>query len=598
MKADKLTVNGLFDPNERREAPLFQRPYVWNQEHNWEPLWESIKALAAKRLTEKRVHPHFLGTVVLDQLRTPAGKLHARQLIDGQQRLTTLQIALAAARDLCFEFGEEKYGASFKGLTDNRVPLSDDPDDIFKVWPTNADRQEFGAVMAAGSRPKVRALVLEGECLIRDAYLYFADCFASWLGENTEQRVQKLQALHTALREDLNVVVIDLEETDDAQEIFETLNALGTPLLPADLVKNYLFRLAQLQGDDAQKLYEQYWKGFDDDKSYWRKEVRQGRLRRPRLDLFLNHYLTMLKGDEVTISQLFLEYKELSGRNGGARAQESLKEFNSYAEVYESFDRFPGDSAEGIFFHRLGEMDTTTVLPLLLQVFAKQPNTHAQSEPNKILADLESFLVRRAVCGLTSKNYNRFFAQMVANLNENGSSFLATDVRAKLVAETADTQRWPKDDEFRIAWMTTDFYKRVKRPVQRMIFEAIEVALHTGMTEKIKVEKKLTVEHLLPQEWEAHWPLVVREQSPDAHEQAIQRRTQSIHRVGNLTLLTKELNPSVSNGPWPRKRDKILDHSALNLNRPFIDDDVWDEELIEKRSESLFNVAAKIWSRP
>jgi uncharacterized protein with ParB-like and HNH nuclease domain len=89
-----------------------------------------------------------------------------------------------------------------------------------------------------------------------------------------------------ALREDLNVVVIDLEDNDDAQEIFETLNALGTPLLPADLVKNYLFRLAELQGDDTQKLYDRYWKGFDDDKSYWRKEVRQDDSGGPGLTLF------------------------------------------------------------------------------------------------------------------------------------------------------------------------------------------------------------------------------------------------------------------------------------------------------------------------
>jgi hypothetical protein len=150
-------------------------------------------------------------------------------------------------------------------------------------------------------------------------------------------------------------------------------------------------------------------------------------------------------------------------------------------------------------------------------------------------------LVRRAVCGLTSKNYNRFFAQLVADLNASRSAFSAGDVRARLVAETADTQRWPTDDEFRQAWMTIEFYKRLKKSVQRMILEAVEAALHTGKTEKVKIEKKLTLEHFLPRDWEAHWPLVVREQSSDAHDLALQRRTQAIHRVGNLTLLTKEL---------------------------------------------------------
>lgn len=93
MRADKLKVGGAFHPTERKEAPLFQRPYVWKQEENWEPLWESAEAVAKKRLKETNVQPHFLGTVVLDRLKTPTGKVHARQIIDGQQRLTTLQLA-------------------------------------------------------------------------------------------------------------------------------------------------------------------------------------------------------------------------------------------------------------------------------------------------------------------------------------------------------------------------------------------------------------------------------------------------------------------------------------------------------------------------
>jgi uncharacterized protein with ParB-like and HNH nuclease domain len=179
VKAAKLTITGLFDPNERREAPLFQRPYVWKEEANWEPLWESIKALAEKRLVNTPPRPHFLGTVVLDQLRTPSGRLPARQLIDGQQRLTTLQIALAAARDLALELGQRKYSESFRVLTNNHVPLSEDPDELFKIWPTNADRDEFRSVMNAGSRAAVESLKVDGDALLRDAYLFFAAGFSS-----------------------------------------------------------------------------------------------------------------------------------------------------------------------------------------------------------------------------------------------------------------------------------------------------------------------------------------------------------------------------------------------------------------------------------
>ena len=97
MKVDKLTVVRVFDRTERLEAPLFQRPYVWNEERNWVPLWESIKEVADHKIAGRVVRPYFLGAVVMDQLHTIMAKVPARQIIDGQQRLTTLQLSLAAA---------------------------------------------------------------------------------------------------------------------------------------------------------------------------------------------------------------------------------------------------------------------------------------------------------------------------------------------------------------------------------------------------------------------------------------------------------------------------------------------------------------------
>src|SRR5258708_2303791 len=87
VKVDKLTIERIFDHTERLEAPLFQRPYVWTEDENWVPLWESIRSVAERRLAKQPRRPHFLGAIVLDQLTPPMGKLHARQIIDGQQRL-------------------------------------------------------------------------------------------------------------------------------------------------------------------------------------------------------------------------------------------------------------------------------------------------------------------------------------------------------------------------------------------------------------------------------------------------------------------------------------------------------------------------------
>lgn len=600
MKADKLTVNRVFDRTERLEAPLFQRPYVWNKEKNLEPLWESIKAIVQKRLDGVPLRPHFLGTMVLDQLSTPTGKINAREIIDGQQRLTTLQLALAAARDFCYGVGEKKYGDAFKKLTENDVPLSEDADDVFKIWPTNADRKEFRAAMLAGSPGALRESAFSEDCLIYAAYLYFAGAFESWVSDNAEHAnlQSSLEALYTTLRDDLNLVVIDLEESDDPQEIFETLNALGTPLLPADLVKNFLFRLAQSRKEDAQRLYKLYWEPFDSAKSYWREEVRQGRLKRARLDLFLNNYLTMMRGEETIASQMFSDYRDLIESMAGTGASQHMDHFRSYAEVYRGFDGFASISAEGRFFYRLNEMDVSTLHPLLLEIFKRHGSGEKREGLRQILLDLESFLVRRAVCELTPKNYNRFFAQLVMKLRESNDDFSPGAVRSYLLKETVDTSRWPDDSEFNDAWTNIDFYKRLKKATQRMILEAIEGALYTEKTEKVQVERKLTLEHLLPRDWEEHWPLVVREETAEAKEQALRRRTESKHRIGNLTLLTKALNPSVSNGPWLKKRQAILKHSALNLNRAFQEIEIWNEDAIDQRSKDLFAVACQIWPRP
>ena len=103
---------------------------------------------------------------------------------------------------------------------------------------------------------------------------------------------------------------------------------------------------------------------------------------------------------------------------------------------------------------------------------------------------------------------------------------------------------------------------------------------------------------MLPQDWEKHWPLVIKEDTAEAHEQAQERRKESIHKVGNLTLLTKKLNPSVSNGPWTKKRPEILKHSVLMLNHAFQGAEVWNEDTIDQRARDLFNIAVRIWPHP
>ncbi len=601
MNVNKLTLKKIFDTTERLEAPLFQRPYVWKRERNWDPLLEALLVCADSRLSGRAIRPHFLGTIVLDQLQTPTGKISARQIIDGQQRLTTLQIALAAARDICKKLDINNYQKAFLKLTDNDIPLSDCKDDIFKVWPTNADQNDFRQVMLAGSTESVEKMPHsdpEDEWLLPDCYLYFHTKFLEWLGnQNGHELVKRLDALYQTFVDGVQIVVIDLEKDDDPQEIFETLNALGTPLLPADLVKNFLFRTALDGNDDRDTLYKQYWQAFDMDRSYWRQETRQGRLKRPRIDLFLFHYLTLHTGDVIFENQLFAVFKEFYYRKSELSATRHMQQFKSYADIYRSFENQPSNSREELFFYRLGQMDTSIVYPLLLEVFHSHKSPEDLEGLVQIISDLESFLVRRMVCELTSKNYNKFFTDLI-HAAQDAHDFSRTLIRNYLTKQTAETSRWPDDTEFKTAWLELPFYSRLKKSKTRLILEAIERQLYTEKTEKIEIQRSLTIEHLLPQGWEEHWPLSYDENVLGAKELAEAGRRRALHKIGNLTLLTKHLNPAVSNADWSEKRIGILSDSALSLNRYFINKETWGEENIEKRSLELFESALKIWPRP
>jgi hypothetical protein len=238
-------------------------------------------------------------------------------------------------------------------------------------------------------------------------------------------------------------------------------------------------------------------------------------------------------------------------------------------------------------------LDTTTVFPLLLEVFKANRLPQNAPEIEQVCTDLESFFVRRVVCGLTPKNYNRLFSEIVGKLRES-KDFSAAAIRKFLLLQTAEISRWPTDDEFKRSWTALAFYKRIKRDVARMILEGIDAGFFTDKTEQLQIKAKLTIEHLMPQEWEKHWPLPV----TDSHEEAVRRRNERLHTVGNLTLLTKKLNPAVSNGAWKEKRVEILKHSAVNMNRQFQNVESWDECQITERTVAMFDVARKIWPYP
>ncbi len=599
MKADPYDIKTVFGLDRQFFAPLFQRPYIWEQERQWRPLWEDVRKVADELLAgNEDCKPHFLGAVVLDQMKVPTGKPDARSIIDGQQRLTTLQLMLEAVRDL--SFGREELALQCSRLEKllYNQDVSDD-EDRFKLWPTNVDRAVYAAIMDTTSPIALRQRIKEAcagkRSRLAEAYEYFHAVIGEWLELDGPEGHERCEALVNTIREKLRIVVIDMDDQDDAQMIFETLNARGTPLLPSDLVKNFLFRKAQEAGEDVDRLHAQYWEPFDVEDGFWRENMQVGRLTRPRIDVFLGHYLSLQKRDDVPLTELFQEYQDFAGRNPDRDVEWHLRTFHTYAQHFKHFLSVDSDSREGVFFDRLGSMQTMTVFPFLLGLYN---STDDESRRIPILENLESFLVRRMICRLTTRGYNRLFLDLVAHLSGDGG-YTPEAVRGFLLGQTADSSRWPSDEEFLYSWLETPVYRALTRGRLRMLLLALDSALHDSKSEKYSLKKGLTVEHILPQHWAEHWSLPQEsEETAEEYLERRQRRDHLLHTIGNLTLLTESLNPSVSNGAFDRKKKDILRHSAINLNRFLADIDRWDEASIHDRGVRLFEMAKGIWSRP
>ena len=599
MKPETRTVTQLFGLDVRYVVPLYQRPYVWEQEKQWDPLWDDILTLLDHQESANGQHySHFLGAVVLDHTTPLPGEVPEFTIIDGQQRLTTLQVILAAAANVCAELGAMNEAEIIRELVHNN-PKKVSGVELFKVWPTNANRSAFEAVMGDGGPPSERED--DPNNRIDEVYAFFYRSIRDWATDvDEDQRDRRLRLLRITLCDLLKVVSITLEVEDNAQVIFETLNARGAPLLALDLVKNAVFLEAAKQGLETDQLYETLWKPeFDDpdDDEYWRTERRQGRLNRPIGELFLTHWLTMKLRRVVPATELFATFRSniLSSVPPPLMA-ELIPEIRRGAHTIRSFDDQEPGSVEATFFERLEVLDTATPLPLLLFLF-RDPAVSIERR-RRALRMLESWLIRRMILGLTAKNYNQqvpVIIGRIAEAPERADEVILEELRTGI----GQISRWPSDDEMREFLLTRYVYgyHAAKRIV--MLLRAIEMSLYSSKVEAVTVPRDLSIEHIMPQSWEENWPLPATVTAEERVE-AEAARAAKLNVLGNLTLVTPAHNSALSNAAWRAKQKELNLHSKLLLNGRLIDEypEVFDEAAIDARGAFLAERIISIWTGP
>lgn len=583
-----LNPKDLFQKSVRYTIPEFQRRYVWSQDDQWEPLWQDVRNVAENYLeelertggdrvkAEERTKAHFLGALVLQQVPTAARDIEQREVIDGQQRVTTLQLLLDAIQQVCEEKGLKPTARRLSKLVMNDGELiGDTSHHVFKLWPTRIDRDAFRHAMDNGL-----AVSDFEESLIVIAHEFFQDAVKKWLEEAFASEDDSLDALETAVTAMLQMVVIDLDAEDDPNIIFETLNARGTPLEQSDLIKNFvLSQVAKEPGATGG-----IWDDLDD--QWWRKTVRQGRLYRPRLDMLLNYWLAMRTSEEVPPSKVFDVFRAYAGEQEISDLMLDVKRDLGNYQSYESGSRTP---EEDRFHYRAGVMQAGAITPVLLLLLSVKVETRI-----RCLHALESFLIRRMICRQTGKDYNRLALELASRIREDHLNSADKVVTGFLKEQDVYSREWPTDETVADSLETTPLYRLLSRGRLRLVLEGIESRLRSQKSEQLEVPKGLTIEHLMPISWGQHWPLPV----GSDEESGTEVRKRIVHTIGNLTLVNQKLNSAVSNSPWERKRAELLKHSVMTLNKELSDSPEWNEDTIRSRSRRMATLIAQCWPGP
>jgi hypothetical protein len=472
----------------------------------------------------------------------------------------------------------------------------------------NIDQAAFEEVMTAEPPVNHKSLVHSESRFVR-AHQFFTEQVRSYIttaGDQLQER--RAEALVIAMRISLKLVVISLEQSEDPQEIFETLNARGVRLTSADLIKNFLFQRLLMEGEDDSAAYNTYWQTFES--PFWERLISKGRYVEPRLAIFLGQFLVSRVAEEIKVEKVFDRFKVYVEEETNLSTLDVLKQIHGIATMYEKIIE-ASERPEGAlttierFVYRVNAMDTETVKPVLLHLLDPSLPAIPNDEIDKAVMALESWLVRRAVIRATSKNFNKMFPQLVGELMTSQRSTAGTFVESFLRQQNADATYWPDDSTVRKSLVTLGVYSTLTRSRLRMILEGIEDEIRNPANEDAATPQqwceraRLQVEHVMPTSWRANWPLV------EGETEDI--RKERINRLGNLTLLTPTKNAAVSNGPWfgdnPKKHKRALlsANTTFLMNRALVDEtgtDGWTIKEIDERSDTMTDLFLRVWPTP
>ena len=640
MDTDDLTIRKILGHRHQWIVPVYQRHYEWEskKEAQIPKLWETMEEKTQEHLGEgasnRKEIPYYFGAIICESAkkensgaRFGEDKIEYDYLVDGQQRITSFQIALIAIREVAKLYRasdtvDEANNYIFNSKISNGHPSSEDD---FKLRPSKMDRSLFEEIARKGFEsfitdhsdrfhPNTHKPIDKAENLIKAYWTLYQEIkkMVEQQGKDEERNPKEvLAALLKGFLDGFKVVVIRLDEEDDAQEIFASLNGLGKKLSLFDLVRNDVFlRARKKDGNDWESLLEQEWDYLE--KDYWYQSARRGRKTSSRAEDLIAHVVVAETARQIPVSKIATEYRRYAESRGYASVSEEVKVLKKHAGNYRNLEEYKDDYMEANPVTRLAKVfdswDITTFHPLVLWVCY---NIESEEMQKEIFDLIEAFIIRREICGLTERNYNKLVPSMIGKMSEGGVSVgdPVYALREYITNIKSNTSKMPEDNEVLDAFHRNPTSDSTSNRRVRHILVKLEYAKRDDYSETQKLdESNLTLEHIMPRAWANEWPLPnrkhaivediydIRNEGLDTETRdMIRKRSEVIYTYGNLTLLTDRLNPSVSNKEWKEKRKIIKEKSLLTMNLELAEEEVWNEETIKKRAEELAKIAIGRW---
>lgn len=542
MNATSNSFSAITSQEKVLRIPFFQRKYVWGTAQ-WEKLWDDLTD------SFENEDSHFLGSVILKQVGSSMGS--ERLVIDGQQRLTTFTILVKAIYDTIGKDNIKDKVIESKIISVLYSEYSD-LKKIPKIRHSKNNKESFYAVLC---QENIQVIGNEKDNIIT-CYLYFRKKL-----EEIKQDNNLLDMLKTFIEGQI-WVHITVDEHEDEQRIFDSINTSGLPLSEMDVVKNFLFKFKDDKNmEKASKLYDEYWKPvFDEDQSdvnFWDKKRTLGRVERSNADVLL-HCIALIediynpstKGQKLDKIGSLYKYNINKEDDRDSAREDLINKILDYAKIFrnlpftqESSEYSLESSALERFLQIVDALDMSTVTPLALYLeYRKEKEQVSDEDYKNCLKLLEQYIIRRAIRNLSNKQYNKIVYDILRAIK--GKPNITEIIEQHLRALQGDSEVFPTAEE-----ISGVEFSNFKPRLSRILLFWVELqrqAVNDQYGETLKLSyQQYQLEHFMPQKWEKNWPLTAGISE--------EKREASLNMIGNFTLLKAKLNVLVGNSVWSDK---------------------------------------------